>query len=156
MKDERNALTYRGNTLYLKGMLENLDQCDMLAKTGESNTIGWILGHITLYRGQLLKIINADCTIEESENRFARGAKKDTDIEINMQHALDRFIQRGEMLVKSIPELTDEQLHRDTGIQVPLGGSQVKDIIGMLAWHETFHLGQIDLIKAANGKGGIK
>lgn len=148
--------SYLGNTFYLKSMLAGLNDEDMLLSTGQSNTIGWILGHIALGRGQILRMLNIDCDIDESEKVFDRGAEKRKDIKISLEETFQRYSVRGEKLTEIISSFNEEDLKRTLDIQLPGGKNDVETFLSFLAWHETFHLGQIDLIKTAVGKGGIK
>lgn len=148
--------SYQGNTFYLKGILAGLNDEDMLLSSGESNTIGWILGHIALGRGQVLKMLKVECDIAESEKVFDRGVEKRKDLKINLEETICRYSTRGEMLTEIIKSLNDDDLKRTLAVQLPAGGNDVETYLSMIAWHETFHIGQIDLIKAAVGKGGIK
>lgn len=148
--------SYQGNTFYLKGMLTGLSDQDMLLSTGESNTIGWILGHITLTRAQILQRLNVDCQIEDSEKMFDRGAEKRKDTNMSLEETLNKYAARGEKIAAALSSLSDDDLKKNLDIQLPGGKNDVETFLSFLAWHETFHLGQIDLIKAAAGKGGIK
>lgn len=148
--------SYQGNTLYLKGILAGLNDEDMLLSTGESNTIGWILGHIALSRGQILQKLNVACEIGETEKMFDRGAEKRKDIKISLQDTLANYSERGEKIAETLDSFADDDLKMALDIQLPGGKNDVETFLSFLAWHETFHLGQIDLIKAATGKGGIK
>ncbi|RJP72449.1 MAG: DinB family protein [Ignavibacteriales bacterium] len=147
---------YRGNTFFLMNILKDLKDEDMMLNTGESNTIGWILGHITHSRGSLLKRFNKDVEIKEFEKNFERGAVKNKDLKVNLAETLKDFSSRGEMLAGTFEEFTDEDFNKDLGIPMPGGKSDAATVLSFLTWHETFHIGQIDLIKAACGKGGIK
>ncbi len=147
---------YRGNTFFLMNILKDLKDEDMMLSTGESNTIGWILGHITQSRGSLLKRFNKDVEIKEIEKNFERGAIKNKKLKVNLEETLNDFSSRGEMLAKTFEEFTDEDFNKDLGIPMPGGKSDVATVLAFLTWHETVHIGQIDLIKAACGKGGIK
>lgn len=148
--------SYQGNTLYLKGILTGLNDEDMLLSTGESNTIGWILGHIALGRGQILQKLNVACEIEETEKIFDRGAEKRKDIKMNLQDTINKYSERGEKITETLNSFKVDDLSRTLDIQLPGGKNDVETFLSFFAWHETFHLGQIDLIKAAVGKGGIK
>lgn len=152
----RLSKTYYGNTLYLKRLLTGMTNEDMLLSTGESNNIGWILGHMNYYRGEIVRKTGKECKINESEKAFERGAKKDKGIKIDFASTLDSFSTRGELIASAIEELGDEGLRKIIDIALPGGDNSLENYHAFLSWHETFHIGQIDLILAANGKGGIK
>lgn len=147
---------FRGNTLFLMTILKNLNDDDMMLSTGESNTIGWILGHINHSRGTILQRLKEEVEIREIEKNFERGTKKNKEIKVSLDETLNDFKSRGEKIVSTIEKFSDEDFRKDVGIELPGGKSDVEAMLSFLTWHETFHIGQIDLIKAACGKGGIK
>lgn len=147
--------TFAGNTLYIKTLLAGMNDEDMMLSTGESNTIGWILGHITHYRGEIVRKMKKECEVKESDKSFERGAPKNKNIKINLAETLGNFEARGALIAKTIDELGDAILKQPCGMELP-GGNDIETMLSFLTWHETFHIGQIDLIKVAAGKGGIK
>lgn len=147
---------FLGNAVYAKHMLKNMNDEDMMLCTGESNTIGWILGHIVYYRGEIAKKLNKECAIKDYEKNFERGAEKNREIKVSLADALKDLTERGEIIAGAIEEMGEEGLKKKIDIELPGGDGSIGNYIAFLSWHETFHLGQIDLIKAACGKGGIK
>ncbi len=147
---------YRGNTFYLLHLLKGLNDDDMLLSTGESNTIGWIFGHIIYYRGIILQRLKEEIEISESEKNFERGAKKNKELKVNLEESLNNFSSRGDKIITALNEMNDEDFKQNIGMELPGGKNDLEALLLFLSWHETFHLGQIDLIKAACGKGGIK
>lgn len=154
--NNKTGKTFLGNSLYIKNLLAGMNDDDMMMSTGESNTMGWILGHIVHYRGEILRRLKKDCEKKETEKAFERGAPKNKTIRINLAESLNDFSERGILIDAALEELGDEGLKTEIDIKLPGGKNDIESLIAFLAWHETFHLGQIDLIKAANGKGGIK
>ncbi len=148
--------TFIGNAVYTKHMLKNMNDDDMMLSTGESNTIGWILGHIVYYRGEIAKKLNKECAFKEYEKNFERGSVKNREIKINLEETLKDMTERGEVIAGALDEIGEEGLKKKIDIELPGGDGSLGNYLAFLAWHETFHLGQIDLIKAACGKGGIK
>ncbi len=152
----RLSKTFYGNTIYTKRLIGNMTDEDMLLSTGKSNTIGWILGHINYYRGEIARKMKKECELKESEKMFERGAPKNKEVKINLADTLNEFAVRGELIAAAIEELNDEQLKQQLDISLPGGDNSLDNYLAFLSWHETFHIGQIDLIKAALGKGGVK
>lgn len=128
----------------------------MLARTGQSNTIGWILGHLILHRGKTLQLLKIPCEIHESEKAFERGVEKNIELRLDVTQALKDMMSRGEQLVERILELDETDLQRTLDVSFPGGKNDLGSGLSFAAWHETFHIGQIDLIKVAVGMEGIK
>ncbi len=150
------TVTLNRNTEYLKKFLSEMTDDEMLVSTGESNTIGWIIGHIAFYRGRIAVKLNKECQFREIEKAFERGAPKNKNIKMNRTDALADFIARGEKIAEAINALGEEGLKEKIDAVIPGTDGTLEGYIAYLLWHEVFHLGQIDLIKAAAGKGGIK
>jgi hypothetical protein len=148
--------SYMGNTNYLKNIMKDFADSDLMLTTGESNTIGWIFGHIILYRGKVLEQIDNHSHVKENENQFDRGVEKNKNIIMSFDENISRYMNRGEELTKVLEGITDEELKKPVDIKLRGMDLDLEGYISMLIWHETFHIGQIDLIKAAVGKGGIK
>ncbi len=147
---------YQLNTLILDSLLKNLKETDTLEKTGQSNTIGWILGHIIIGRGSVLNMLKIDYQKMDDEEEYKRGSMKNNNIKIDPIKAMVEFKKRGTQIEEAIININETLLDEEINYKLPGGGNQVKDAILFSAWHETFHIGQIDLILAALGKGGIK
>jgi len=154
----RNMLVkgYQINTLVLEDIIKNLNEQDTLSKTGNSNTIGWILGHILAGRGSVLNLLKIKYEKLDNEEQYKRGSEKKDDIKIDPVKAMAVFKERGKQIEEAVMQADESVLDEEISYKLPGGGSRVKDAIHFSAWHETFHIGQIDLILAALGKGGIK
>ena len=150
------ARNYQKNTGFLQYLLNGLTDDDMLARTGQSNTIGWIVGHLILYRGKTLQLLKIPCEIQESESAFERGVEKNVELKINVEQSLKDLMSRGEQLVNRILELDETDLQHTLEVSLPGGKNDLASHLSFAAWHETFHIGQIDLIKVAVGMEGIK
>ncbi len=74
---------------FFNSLLQGLTDNDPLARTGQSNTIGWILGHIILHRAKTLQLLKIPCEIRESEKAFERGVAKNVELKINAEQALN-------------------------------------------------------------------
>ncbi|MDR3609709.1 MAG: DinB family protein [Ignavibacteriaceae bacterium] len=144
------------NSKFIKNLLSNLHNEDMLLSTGDSNTIAWIFGHILYSRQQIKKVLNNLTEIPEAENIFKRGVAKNKLVQLDLETSMNKFLERGEEIINEIEKISDDGLKRKISGKLPFGGDDIESFLSALVWHETFHLGQIDLIIAAGGKGGIK
>jgi hypothetical protein len=148
--------SYQGNTIYLQNIMKDFCDEDLMLSTGESNTIGWIFGHIILYRGKVLEHFDSNFHLKESEKQFSRGVEKNKNIKMNFIESMNEYTSRGEQIVNELNNTNEEYLRKDIKIKYQGKDLDLEGMISMLSWHETFHIGQIDLIKAAVGKGGVK
>jgi len=147
---------FKLNNMLVNGMLGKMGESDTLARTGDSNTIAWIVGHIIKSRGSALKLFHKDYRALENENDYARGVKKDNSAKIDPQKAVKEFRRRGDEIESALADVNDNFLNQKIDYQLPVVGDTVADAILFTGWHESFHIGQIDLILVALGKGGVK
>ena len=146
---------YRKNTLIIKHIVDGLDS-EMLLRTGESNTVGWILGHLKFCRGQVLQMLEVECGLTEEEKAFERGVEKNVVMAIDMAETMEGYTARGVSMEQAILALEEDDFKKPIPFELPDGSKDIGGFLSFLAWHETFHIGQIDLIIAATGKGGVK
>lgn len=144
------------NSIFLKQFIDGQPNELSLMRVGESNTIGWIIGHLITYRGKIIQTLGGECDVQEFEKLCERGAEKDKEFEIDIAAALELFTMRGGVIAELLEEETEKSLKEDIGRELPDGTSDIAGYLSFMAWHEGFHLGQLDLILAANGKGGIE
>ena len=109
--------TYEGNTMYLQNLMKGFTDADMMLNTGESNTIGWIFGHIILYRGKVLERLHNQFHLLDKEQQFSRGAVKNKNIEMSFEESMAEFIDRGNQLETRLTEVTDEELKKAVEIK---------------------------------------
>ena len=150
------ARCYRRNTMLLRAIAGDLGQDGMDLRAGNSNTLGWIIGHLAASRAGVLRLLGDACDTGDDEQPFARGSAKVDHVDIDLTAALNRFKQRGRGIIKGVEAITDDDLARKIGVKLPDGGDTIGDALSFYAWHEALHIGQIDLIRAANGRGGIE
>lgn len=156
MLQESIATTYATNTFFIKYLLGKLTNEDLELRTGQSNNIDWILGHLLLGRAEILQKLGVEITPGDTELKYARGKEKTDKAFLNLEGTIRLLEERGNKIAEIITNLSAEEFEKDIDIQLPDGSKSLYKFVKFLAWHETFHIGQIDLIFAANGKGGIK
>ena len=154
--NQRLIKAWNLNTLFLLNILKELEEEDVMLRFGNSNTLGWILGHIIYYRGLILKYIGEDFEFKEYEKSYMRGAEKDITLRLNLDEAKKEFMSRGKRISKKIAVMTPADFDKIMDITLADGSNTIGGALSWLNWHEAFHFGQIDLIKVASGKNGIK
>lgn len=122
------------------------------------NDAHWILGHVTQSRRMLARILGA--TIENApwEHGFGMNAKPDGSRSGYPDPAelVRDFTAGGERLEALLAELTDERADSPwKGRKMPDGSRTLGDVLHFLHFHETYHLGQIGLLRRIAGKPGF-
>ncbi len=87
---------------------------------------------------------------------FARGkTAADVPADLDMERVLASFKAAGEAMGPAWDGLSEEALAAPMGRTLPDGTSSVGDGLRFLAWHETYHLGQLGLFRKLAGKPGL-
>jgi hypothetical protein len=117
------------------------------------NHLQWIAGHLTNSRYRLSPMFKlaGDFPYAESYNDFSQPPPHNRAIDRSIQYpALSEIIKYWNKLadgfVSSISALSDEQLAAETQVTVPTGKT-LSDLLSFLASHESYHIGQMSIIR---------
>jgi uncharacterized damage-inducible protein DinB len=120
--------------------------------------LNWVLGHIVFYRGSMLKIIGLGPAFEgEPAVLYRRGSQPD-----GTEQYLDLATLRGllsdahQELIPALSALSVEELNRNVPQDParPQPPSSIGNALARLSFHETYHAGQIGLLRRIVGKEG--
>jgi len=112
-------------------------------------SIAWSLGHMLHHRNQIAAAIACHGPAFDL-TRYANGATDGRDYPTvrDFQTTWNEFSAR---LVKTIDQLSAEELAASSPIQLPHGEQTLLDALRFVAWHETLHLGQVSLLRSHLG-----
>jgi len=133
---------------------EGLTHADSLLQLPfRGNCLNWVLGHIIVGRNRVLKLLEEAPVWEESEAaRYDTGSEPITGDEqaLPLAKLLRDLDESQQQITDALGRLPPEPLAEvvDTGRgEAPLG----KTVAG-LHWHETYHTGQLELLRQLAGK----
>lgn len=152
------ARRFRFNERLLAVETEGFTKADWDAPAGErgGNAARWILAHVTHYRRRFARRLGEDGPEDAWERAVARGTKAASVDELPDPADLAAlFATAGEALGRRLTATSAEGAARDAGEAAPDGGRTVKDAAHFLYFHETYHLGQIGLIRRLRGRAGF-
>lgn len=139
--------------------LEDVSHEESLVRPPAGNCLNWVLGHIVLYRGTVLKIIGRRPLLDgERADLYRRGSHPD-----GSEHYLDLATLRGllsdahQELIPALAVMTDEELAANVPEEFnrpPLAGS-IGNALARMNFHESYHAGQIGLLRRIAGKDGV-
>ena len=119
------------------------------------NTAHWIFGHIVAARRGLARKLGGDVPELEWEATFDMNAKPESTDGYPTPEELTRdFETTDAVLSKLLGSLTDEQASSEWGA-FPDGGKTLLDGAQFFFFHESYHLGQLGLIRRMGGKPGF-
>jgi uncharacterized damage-inducible protein DinB len=144
---EYYGLTYRVIHRQLNG-LTNEDS--FLQLPFRSNCLNWVLGHIVFSREAILTRLGESLPWTEAEAaRYRRNSEPVTGPgdALPLERLLTALDASQERIVASLKRVSDEDL------QQPAGDDEtVDEQITFSHWHETYHVGQLELLRQLAGK----
>lgn len=143
------------NNGFIARLLTGVGTLEAVTLHGRCNSIAWIAGHLAHNRAGLLRLVGVDDPAEAWEAQVRRGGAKIADPGADLATLQAVFVRRGARFAETLPTVAPARLAEPCGTRLPDGGTTVAAAIEFLLFHETFHLGQLDLLRVALGLPGI-
>ncbi len=145
---------YKTNTDLVTKAIDGIPADEWLRKPGEgSNHLLWVVGHLVWARGNLVKKLGSPWSVDWAK-KFARGAEGSAPSEYPPFEAVRKaWIDVSGELPKSLAAATPELLaqpHDKPTYDGTLGG-----FVAFLAFHETYHVGQVGYLRKWFGHGQL-
>ena len=150
------AQRFAFNDRFLDMLVEGFDDRDWLVRGGEGNHSQWLLGHLACTRRWALREFALPGTEEQAwERHFGMGTTP-TPASDDIAPALLReaYLKSGEALRTWMASLGPEQAELPFK-PFPDGSKTVGGALHFLYFHETYHLGQVGLLRRIAGKKGV-
>ncbi len=117
-----------------------------------SNCLNWVLGHIIVYRDKVLEMLGERPILSESEmDLYQRESAPITAEEsaVPLERLLLVLEQSQDLIVAALKEVPADRLaaSADEANQRTVG-----ERIEFLQWHETYHVGQLEILRQLAGK----
>lgn len=115
------------------------------------NCINWVLGHIVATRNQIMELIGEDPVwSDELAVIYRRGSSPltDTRAAVPLEKMLNDLRASQEKTLKKLPEVPVEEPEKSAGEQTKYNR------LAFLQFHETYHAGQLGLLRRLMGKEG--
>ena len=121
---------------------------------GLSNAL-WILGHLVWGRLVLLRRLGEELPEEAWESDFSIGSQAGGPQRIDAGELQDRFRSLGRLLADHLESLGEERLASPLEKPMPDGATTVAGLVRFMCFHESYHIGQLGLLRRLNGKSGL-
>jgi uncharacterized damage-inducible protein DinB len=143
------------NDKLLDTITADFDDHDWHRRAGDGNHAQWLLGHLAASRRRFLRGLLPSLEEQPWEGHFGLG-RKPTPQSDDIAPALLReaFLKNGALLREQLQSLTAAQAdapHRPT----PDGAGTVGGAAHFIHFHETYHLGQLGLLRRLGGRKGF-
>ncbi len=147
------AKDFRRNLSIIEAQTRDLTHQDSLLQVPGSNCLNWVLGHIADSRDGVLSLLGEGPALGEAASRYRRESDPvtaDGPGVAPLERLLAVLAEGQERIGAALAGLTEETLQelRQSGDRtLPLGA-----LLHFAMWHETYHVGQTELLRALAGK----
>jgi len=148
--------TFKTNTDIVNRATEGILPEHWFIKPGEvSNHLMWVAGHLVASRGTVLKTLGSEWSAPWS-SLFARGAKLVLpDQYPGIEEIRKAWKDVSEQLSGALAGVPAEALTKPAPEGKPSFDGKVAGLVGFLAFHETYHVGQVGYLRKWLGYGQI-
>jgi hypothetical protein len=120
------------------------------------NTAHWIVGHMAVARRSVLRHLGDAVPEDDWEQAFEmkvtpEGTKGYPAPEV----LLEDIRESGKKLTSILAEMTPEKAAEEWGSPFPDGGTTLADGAQFMHFHESYHIGQLGLLRRISGKKGL-
>jgi len=145
---------FRFNTdIISKAIADVRDEDWFRAPGNDSNHMMWLLGHVVVHRGQVLKTLGVDWNSSWA-SLFAPGSQRVNDAEYptvgEMRAAWDEISQQ---LKAALSEASPDVLTKPAPQGPPSFDMQLSGTVAFYAFHDTYHTGQVSFLRKWLGYG---
>jgi hypothetical protein len=145
---------FKTNTDIVKKAIDGILPEKWFLRPGDdSNHLMWVAGHLVVHRGAVLKSLGAEWETSWS-SLFTRGAKLTAQEQYpaieEIRCAWDEVSGR---LVSSLAGASADALARPAPKGPPSFDGKISGLVAFLAFHETYHVGQVSYLRKWLGYG---
>jgi len=150
------AHLYGLNDWLLHRLVADFTDADWRVRDAAGHTPRWVLGHLATYRLRVADLMGLTAEPAAWTDAFVRGTSDaDVPAEIDLEQVVRAFHEAQRRMVDRWEHLDSDQLAMPAGRTLPDGSDTVGGALRFLAWHETYHLGQLGLLRRLAGKPGV-
>jgi len=136
--------------------LEGMTHDDSIVRPhGGGNDFNWVLGHLVAVRNALIQSLGGEALNDPRLTIYVRESSDDTSRRIPLDELRAAFAESHERLVSAIGLAGDETLSRKAPFSP---GNDPNETVGTLlrksVVHESYHIGQLGLLRHTAGKEG--
>ena len=137
----------------IEAQAEGLSHADSLLQLPfRGNCFNWILGHVLVHRDIMLGLLNKEPLLNADDRSIyeieSSPLTPDSDA-VEFEHLLELSRSSSEALMEALStvqvDILDAIYNEERGITIG-------DRIEFLIWHETYHLGQLEILRQLAGK----
>jgi uncharacterized damage-inducible protein DinB len=146
------AKQFETNHLTVNRNLDGISHEDsVLQPAPGGNCINWVVGHMLITRNSIHRLLGLTPAWEDEKvNRYQRGSAPITDAgaAVSLETLLERWRSSHQDVVDALMSASDEMLSEMAGEEA------VAIQLAFLAFHESYHAGQLGVLRRLTGRDG--
>ena len=148
---------YAFNTMALRPALSDLsnEEAGRRCRNGQGNSITFLVGHLLASRLGLLKRLNATTENPFSDLFGGNAAAQDAAAYPSISVLASSWDDVASRLQAALESLTEAQL-LEAAEGFPVSDRTARGAAMFMAWHESYHLGQIGMLRTEMGKPSVQ
>jgi uncharacterized damage-inducible protein DinB len=141
----------------VKRALDGLSDADVWRRPSErSNSVGWLLGHVTWARNGMLQALGGEAEPMPWGAAFARGAEAaDGPARPATEEIVGALERVNRKLRARMDTVTEAELSARCPVPTPSPDPTVRGVVAFLTFHDAYHLGQIAYVLKYLGRPGL-
>lgn len=145
---------YQFNHNIIQEQLKDITHAESLLQLPfRGNCMNWVIGHILCIRDECLELLGLPGLLTEAESKkYGYGSEPITDAAraSDLDSMLTQLDESLSIIVSKLESLTQADLDREARIW--RGPLPLSDAISFMLWHESYHSGQLELLRQLAGK----
>ena len=148
MREQETIAESFATTVWLvQRFTEGLTHADSVATPPfRANSFNWVLGHMLVSRDRALKLLQREAMLSNEERAlYETGSDPVTSTTaVDLARLMDALLTSQSSLANGLVAATDAEMTRIVDADRDL---TLKDRLKALHWHETYHLGQLEILR---------
>lgn len=146
--------SFRFTQMLINRMTRGLSHDDSVVQPPfKGNALNWVLGHIVASRNEALSYLGAEPVWGDEELALYKTGSDpitSSDQGLTLEQLLAAFDETQERIIERLAEMPEEDLGRI--VDTRFGERSVGEHVASLHWHETYHTGQLELLRELAGR----
>lgn len=142
---------------WLLNATEDITEAESNIRAAENlNSVKWITGHLTHTRMTILNLVSGKPEDEHYKKMFGKGSSGITDGSFpSLEMIRKNWIRVSGELKPALLYIEQEKLYAPPPFQTSIPDKTLAGLIAYFAIHESFHIGQIAVLRKLTGKPGM-
>jgi len=149
------ASRLKANDWMVRQAVEGLADEEWRQPIAGANPMLWVLGHIVAYRRRMMEAAGLEADAPDDEALFTRGSSGEPPTHVAPDSLLERLADYSRRLVEKLAGMSEEEAAEKTEIVTPDRSPDRIRVLFFFYFHETYHVGQLGLLRRQLGHDRI-